>query len=189
MRDDDSQVDDGTSLREGDETGAWEHPAVEEGEDEAGEPKVDLDSGQVSTEKLTEDEERDFEAMSEQPQLPNALFEAEIDATSIVHWHVDTELDVVQMANEVLTGNEYLHVAATTLVENADGEYRWEIPVEIVEDTGIAPEVDAELPETATFSTGESILFRASDAMLSGETRTCYALTPAALDRLLASRE
>jgi hypothetical protein len=170
----------GTRLHRGDETGAWEYPEVVEDEDEAGQPLADLDSEEVRPTPLTEEEtEQDLQEMREPPELPDALFEEDHEGSIIVHWHVDTDLGVVVMSNRVLVGDAFTHVEATTCTD-ADGNRQWEIPRELM----ASDDAVIDIPDAALFTAGEPIHFRASEAMFSGETRTCYALTPDALARL-----
>lgn len=62
----------------------------------------------------------------------------------------------------------------------ADGECEWEVPTRLVRDHSDAVGV----PEDALVEPGRAIHFRASEAMLAGAPRTCYAMTTDRLDAL-----
>lgn len=158
------------------ESGEWEHPSptpdVTDPEAVESLDRPAVTSAAIDTEPT--------DAMPDPPQLPDALFTGELDEEQQVHWYVREDAAVLVMANDELDREQYRPVTTTPLVETVDGEYEWEIPVRLVEDHPEA--IDA--PDVALIQPGRSIHFRASEGMIDGPTRTCYAMTTDRLEQL-----
>ncbi|MFC7132143.1 MULTISPECIES: hypothetical protein [Salinibaculum] len=159
------------------ESGEWAHPSPT--------PPVsdpdDIERLDPPAVASTDIDTEPTDAMPEPPRLPDALFaETPADDDRCVHWYVREDAAVLVMANAPLDRDHCRAVAATPLVETADGEFEWEIPPELVR--GHPEAVD--VPEAALIQPGRSIHFRASTAMLDGPVRTCYAMTTDRLEAL-----
>jgi hypothetical protein len=160
------------------ESGEWEHPSPipdgsdvvgSEGSDRPAVTSADIDTGPT-------------DAMPAPPRLPGALFEGALSGETDVHWYVREDVPVLVMANEAFERPNYRAVTTTPLVRTDDGEFEWEIPSRLVR--GHPDAVDG--PEAALIDPGRSIHFRASETMLDGQTRTCYAMTTDRLEQLTA---
>ncbi len=158
------------------ESGVWEHPSptpeVSDPTDieQIGQPAVT--SADIDTEPT--------DAMPAPPRLPDALFAGDLDEDEAVHWYVREDACVLVMANDDLDREQYRAVATTPLVETDDGEFEWKIPAKLIRGHPEAVDVAVE----ALIQPGRAIHFRASDAMLDGPTRTCYAMTTDRLEQL-----
>lgn len=157
-----------------DESGEWEHPSPTQSVADIVEATPTVTSGNIDTEPT--------DAMPKPPRLPDALFADDPDDDQQVRWYVREDARVLTMANADLDREQYHAVATTPLVGTGDGEFEWEIPATLVR--GHPDAVDA--PEEALLEPGQSIHFRASQAMLDGPTRTCYAMTTDRLEQLTA---
>lgn len=166
--------DDPESVAE--ESGEWEHPSptppVSDPED-----IEQLDRPAVTSDAI---DVKPTEAMPTPPRLPDALFSGTLTGEESVHWYVREDASVLVMANESFDREQYRAVATTPLVESADGEFEWEIPTALIR--GHPEAVGA--PEKALIKPGRSIHFRASEAMLDGPIRSCYAMTTDRLEQL-----
>jgi hypothetical protein len=158
------------------ESGEWEHPSptpeVSDPEDIEKLDRPAVTSTDIDTEPT--------DAMPTPPRLPDALFAGELTGEEDVHWYVREDVRVLVMANEDLDYEHYRAVTTTPLVESDDGGFEWEIPARLVR--GHPDAID--VPEEALIQPGRSIHFRASEAMLDGPIRTCYAMTTDRLEQL-----
>lgn len=162
--------------RVAEESGEWKHPSpIPDGSDPAS--IEDIDRPAVTSADI---DTGPTEAMPAPPRLPNALFEGELPEQADVHWYVREDAAVLVMANDEVERENYRAVTTTPLVRTDDGEFEWEIPATLVQ--GHPDAVD--VPEEALLEPGRSIHFRASQAMLDGPVRTCYAMTTGRLEQL-----
>ena len=167
-------MDDPADVAE--ESGEWEHPSptpeVSDAEELADLGRPAVTSSDIDTEPT--------EAMPDPPRLPDALFGDGLADDEEVHWHAHEDAHVLVMANDSLDREGYREVTTTPLRRTADGEYEWEIPARLVRDHPDAVDV----PEEALIEPGWAIHFRASEAMLDGPVRTCYAMTTDRLEQV-----
>lgn len=153
------------------EGGQWEHPSPDESTDESGGTPA-VSAAEIATEPS--------EGMADPPTLPDALFtDSAADGERRIHWYVREDAAVLVLSNRELDRENYHAVATSSLVETEDGA-EWEIPSEVIR--GQPPAAD--VPETALIDPRRSIHFRASEAMLDGPIRTCYAMTSDRLEAL-----
>ena len=156
-------------------SGEWEHPSptppVSDPEDIEGLDRPAVTSADINTEPT--------EAMPDPPRLPDALFEGDLTDGERVHWYVREDVTVLVMANAELDREHYRAVTTTPLSRTDDG-FEWEIPARLIRDHPDAVDV----PNAARIEPGRSIHFRASEAMLDGPVRTCYAMTTGRLEDL-----
>jgi hypothetical protein len=158
------------------ESAEWKHPSPTP--DVSDPDEIDqLDRPAVTS---TDIDAEPTEAMSDPPRLPDALFEGELDDEQRVHWHVREDANVVAMANDELDREQYRAVTTTPLIRTSGGEFEWEIPVQLIRGHSEA----ADVPDAALIQPGRAIHFRASEAMIDGPTRICYAMTTDRLEQL-----
>ncbi len=158
-----------------DEGGQWEHPSPTSEDrardvDETDPPAVS--SSAIDTEPTEE--------MPDPPRLPDALFSERAGDDRQIHWYVREEAPVLVLANRTLDRDGYRRVATSSVTETAAGDLEWEVPPTLIRGHAAG----AEVPEKALLGTGRSIHFRASEEMLDGPVRTCYAMTDDRLDEL-----
>lgn len=159
-----------------DEGGQWEHPSPApderppEGGDEADPPAVS--SSAIDTEPT--------EQMPDPPTLPDALFADDPADDQQIHWYVREDAAVLVLANREIDREEQHAVATSSITRTADGDFEWEIPAALIRGHAAA----AAVPDKALLGTGRSIHFRASQEMLDGPIRTCYAMTDDRLNEL-----
>lgn len=158
------------------ESGEWAHPSPTPNVSDPGDIE-DIDRPAVTSAEI---DTEPTDAMPDPPRLPDALFEGELADEHEVHWYVREDARVLVMANDSLDRTGYRAVTTTPLVRTDDGEFEWEIPARLVR--GYPDAVD--VPEDALVEPGRAIHFRASEAMLDGPVRTCYAMTTDRLDQL-----
>ena len=158
------------------ESGEWEHPSptpeLSDPDDIEALDRPAVTSAAIDTEPT--------DAMPAPPRLPDALFEGGVGDEETVHWYVREDAAVLVMASSALEREAYREVTTTPLVRTDDGEFEWEIPARLVR--GHPDAVD--VPEKALIEPGRAIHFRASEAMLDGAPRICYAMTTDRLEAL-----
>ncbi|MFB6183219.1 MAG: hypothetical protein ABEI96_01575 [Haloarculaceae archaeon] len=150
---------------------AWRHPPPDDG---PGEGPAELDASAVEA-----------AGRKSVPKLPDALFEDDDgDGDGVVYWYVHGEIRALVMSNRPIEADGYREVARSRFVEGDDGTRKWEIPAALI--VGRANESDpSHVLGDARFEPGEPIHFRATEEMLAGDTRTCFAMTAAQLSRRL----
>jgi hypothetical protein len=158
------------------ESGEWAHPSPTS-DDTDSETVAEMDPPAVTSEDV---EATPTESMPEPPKLPDALFAGDLADGQRLHWYLREDANVLVMANGPTEREHYREVTTTPLVWTDDGAFEWEIPARLIR--GHATAIDA--PEEALVQPGRAIHFRASAAMLDGETRTCYAMTTDRLEQL-----
>ncbi|MFC7019010.1 MULTISPECIES: hypothetical protein [Haloarcula] len=158
------------------ESGEWAHPSPAADAIDS-ETVAEMDPAAVTSEDV---EATLTESMPEPPKLPDALFERDLADDQRLYWHLREDANVLVMANGPIEREHYREVTTTPLVRTHDGDLEWEIPARLIR--GHATAIDG--PEEALIQPGRAIHFRASAAMLDGETRTCYAMTTDRLEQL-----
>lgn len=158
------------------ESGEWEHPSPTP---EVTDPEAveQMDRPAVTSAEM---EVRPTESMPAPPKLPDALFEGGPDDEEQIHWHLREDANVLVMANDTIEREHYREVTTTPLVRTDEGAFEWEIPARLIR--GHASALD--VPEAALIEPGRAIHFRASEAMLDGDQRACYAMTTDRLEQL-----
>lgn len=159
-----------------DEGGQWEHPSPAPGE----QPPADADETDPPAVSSSDIDTEPTEEMPDPPTLPDALFADDPADDQQIYWYLREDAPVLVLANREIDREEQHAVATSSITRTPAGDFEWEIPPALIQ--GHTAAVDA--PEKALLGTGRSIHFRASEEMLDGPVRTCYAMTDDRLNEL-----